>query len=83
MSVANPSTPKEDEDEDDSQVARRRSPPLAQAVPLVLLPFRLSLLIEHRFRSLEGWNCDCTRQRGSPSLSAKKRCLRLDSGLAP
>ena len=53
MSVANPSTPKEDEDEDDSQVARRRSPPLAQAVPLVLLPFRLSLLIEHRFRSLE------------------------------
>ena len=34
--------------------ARRRSPPLAQAVPLVLLPFRLSLLlIEHRCRSLE------------------------------
>ena len=63
MSVANPSTPKEDEDKDDSQVAaggggggggaRRRSPPLAQAVPLVLLPFRLSLLTEHPFRSLE------------------------------
>ena len=33
--------------------ARRRSPPLAQAVPVVLLPFRLSLLIEHRCRSLE------------------------------
>ena len=85
MSVANPSTPKEDEDEDDSHVAaggggggvvedRLR---LHKQSPWCSSP---SAFPSSSNTDSAPWNCDSTRQRRSPSPQRQKAVPSIGFG---